>query len=235
MSRAFRNIWPVRLGAVPALLAAPAAPRNTVLHGNCIELMRELPDASVDFILTDPPYVCRYRDSKGRTVANDDNTDWILPAAREMYRVLKPDSFAVSFYGWNAADHFVSAWKKAGFRVGSHMVFVKDYASSSRFLQHHHEMAYVLTKGSPAYPVNRTVSDVQGWAYTGNKLHPTQKPVESLKPLVELFCPKGGLVLDPFAGSGSTLVAAHACGANWLGMELSKEHFETIRHRMGLA
>lgn len=39
--------------------------------------------------------------------------------------------------------------------------------------------------------------------YTGNKLHPTQKPVAALKPLIEAFCPQQGTVLDPFAGSGS--------------------------------
>ena len=49
---------------------------------------------------------------------------------------------------------------------------------------------------------------MQGWVYTGNTYHPTQKPVFNLKLLIDTYCREGGLVLDPFAGSGSTLVAA---------------------------
>ena len=71
--------------------------RNTILLGDCINLMQRLPGGSVDFILTDPPYLVNYRDRSGRTVANDNNASWLNPAFAEMYRVLKPNSFAVSF------------------------------------------------------------------------------------------------------------------------------------------
>ncbi|MGE4482730.1 DNA-methyltransferase [Acidocella sp.] len=67
---------------------------------------------------------------------------------------------------------------------------------------------------------------------TGNRLHPTQKPVQALRPLVESFCKPGALVLDPFAGSGSTLAAARDAGRNWLGIELDKTHFATASRRL---
>lgn len=51
--------------------------RNTILYGDCISLMQRLPGGSVDFILTDPPYLVRYRDRLGRTVANDAYGDWL--------------------------------------------------------------------------------------------------------------------------------------------------------------
>ncbi|MER9586484.1 hypothetical protein [Mesorhizobium sp. M0276] len=63
---------------------------NTVLLGDCIEQMQRLAAGSVDFILTDPPYLVRYRDRSGRTVANDNNARWLKPAFAEMHRVLKP-------------------------------------------------------------------------------------------------------------------------------------------------
>ena len=88
------------------------AVRNTIRHGDCIKLMRRMDAASVDFILTDPPYICRYRDSTGRTVANDDNGRWLEPAFAEMFRLLKPDSLCLSFYGWNQADRFIAAWER---------------------------------------------------------------------------------------------------------------------------
>jgi len=70
---------------------------NDVAHGDCIEVMRTLPWASVDFILTDPPYLVNYRDRSGRSLANDDNDSWLKPAFRAMNRVLRPDSLCVSF------------------------------------------------------------------------------------------------------------------------------------------
>jgi site-specific DNA-methyltransferase (adenine-specific) len=91
--------------------------RNTILHGDCIPLMHNLPASSVDFILTDPPYLIDYRDRDGRRIPNDDNARWLRPAFAEMYRVLKLGSFCVSFYAWNRADQFLSAWRSAGFRI----------------------------------------------------------------------------------------------------------------------
>ncbi len=206
--------------------------RDTVRHGDCIPLMRRMDAASVDFILTDPPYLVRYRDRAGRTIRNDVDGRWLKPAFAEMFRLLKPDSFCVSFYGWNQVDRSMAAWREAGFRIVGHLVFTKPYASSSRFLEHRHEQAYLLAKGDPSEPT-RTVSDVLGWQYTGNRLHPTQKPVDVLRPIVRAFCPDGGLVLDPFCGSGSSLVAARHEGRGFLGIELDFRYYRTAQDRLG--
>ena len=74
---------------------------NRIIPGDCIEVMRQMPDRSVDFIATDPPYLVNYEDRSGRRVANDDRDGWLAPAFAQMYRVLKYNRFAVSFYGWN--------------------------------------------------------------------------------------------------------------------------------------
>jgi adenine-specific DNA-methyltransferase len=106
---------------------------NTVMHGDCVAFMRRMESESTDFILTDPPYIMRYRSRDGRTVINHDNARWLRPAFTQMYRLLKNGSFCVSFYGWNKADLFISAWRAAGFRIVGHIVFRKRYASSARF------------------------------------------------------------------------------------------------------
>jgi len=62
--------------------------------------------------------------------------------------------------------------------------------------------------------------------------HPTVKPVPLLRRLIGLFAPKGGLVLDPFAGSGSTLVAARLEGRRFLGFEINREYYEIARRRL---
>jgi adenine-specific DNA-methyltransferase len=63
-----------------------------VLHGDCIQVLAGLPAASVDFVLTDPPYLCNYRDRAGRTVANDNDPAWLVPAFAQITRVLKPSA-----------------------------------------------------------------------------------------------------------------------------------------------
>jgi site-specific DNA-adenine methylase len=65
-------------------------PINCILHGDCVQVMRQLPARSVDFILADPPYLVNYRDRDGRSIQNDSNADWLEPAFAEAYRVLKP-------------------------------------------------------------------------------------------------------------------------------------------------
>jgi hypothetical protein len=112
-----------------------------ILQGDRIGRMRAMQSQSVDFILTDPPYVARYRSRDGRKVANDDNADWLRPAFAEMYRVLKYRSFCVSFYGWHKAHLFIAAWRAAGFRPVGHIMFRERYASSVRFLRYQHEFA----------------------------------------------------------------------------------------------
>jgi site-specific DNA-methyltransferase (adenine-specific) len=202
-----------------------------VIHGDCVSAMSRMPSASIDFILTDPPYIVRYRSRRGQSVANDDNSTWLEPAFRQMHRVLKDGSFCISFYGWNKVDLFVRAWRAAGFRIVGHIVFRKDYDSSVSFLRHRHEPAYLLAKGEVELPDVR-LSDVVDFAYTGNRLHPTQKPVSALRPLVQAFCKPEGVVLDPFCGSGSTLVAAQEVGRDFIGIEMDRRHHWTASRRV---
>jgi len=204
---------------------------NTVTCGDCIDVMAYLPARSIDFVLTDPPYLVRYHDRSGRRVINDDNDAWLKPAFAQIQRILKPDSLCVSFYGWNKTDVFMAAWREAGFRIAGHIVFRKRYASKARHLSYTHESAYLLAKGFPPFP-DRPPPDVIDWHYSGNRLHPTQKPVQSLKPLIAAFTKPGDIVLDPFSGSGSTLVAARELGRQFIGIDLDPDHHRTATKRL---
>ncbi|HCN4543890.1 TPA: fertility inhibition protein FinO [Escherichia coli] len=144
--------------------------------GDCVRVMATFPGNAVDFILTDPPYLVGFRDRSGRTIAGDKTDEWLQPACNEMYRVLKKDALMVSFYGWNRVDRFMAAWKNAGFSVVGHLVFTKNYTSKAAYVGYRHECAYILAKGRPRLPQN-PLPDVLGWKYSGNRHHPTEKPV----------------------------------------------------------
>jgi DNA modification methylase len=164
-------------------------------------------------------------------LANDDNPAAVVGAYADLYRVLKRDRFCISFYGYPKLDAFVHAWAEAGFDTVGHIVWPKPYISSTRFVGVAHEAAYVLAKGRPPKPA-RPLADVQPWEYSGNKAHPTEKAVSVLLPLVRSFSRPGDLVLDPFSGSGSTLVAAAFSGRRYFGVELEAKYVALARRRL---
>ena len=204
-------------------MSIPNSLLNRVITGDCLSVLPELPAGSVDLVLTDPPYLVRYHSRDGRKVPNDDTDTWLLPAFTEVFRVLKPDRYCVSFCGFTQAERFLAAWKAVGFRVLEHLVWRKRYPSSTGYVRRYHEQAYLLAKGNPRRP-HLLLPSVLEWRYTTNALHPTQKPVGALMPLVMAFSQIGDVVLDPFAGSGSSAVAAAMLGRQYIAIELSEEY-----------
>jgi DNA modification methylase len=202
-----------------------------VIQGDCKAVLQSLPSESVDFVLTDPPYFVRYKDRSGRSIANDDHPGSVLGAFNDLYRVLKPNTFCVSFYGWNSVAAFFEAWKRAGFIAVGHIVWHKNYSSRCGFLNARHEQAYVLVKGRPARPA-QPLDDVRPWEYSGNVAHPTEKAVSVLQPLIRSFSRPGDFVLDPFSGSGSTLVAAALLGRRYMGIDVEAKYVELARRRL---
>lgn len=205
--------------------------QNQVIHGDCIQVLRSLPSAFVDLGVTDPPYGVHYQDRAGRSIANDGDLGGVLGAFDELYRVLRPNTFCISFYGWNKVDAFMAAWRHAGFKPVGHIVWHKGYSSRRGFLNARHEQAYVLVKGQPHKPTC-PLDDVLPWEYSGNRAHPTEKAVSILKPLIQCFSQPGAMVLDPFGGSGSTSVAAALLGRWSISIELEEKYVMHSRRRL---
>jgi adenine-specific DNA-methyltransferase len=193
--------------------------------------MQQFPDNSIDLVLTDPPYLVNYQSRDGRNIAGDVNDAWLIPAFAEAYRVLTNGSFCISFYGWSKADRYLVAWREAGFRPVGHLVLIKSYTSGSAFLQYRHEQAYLLAKGRIDLPLS-PISDVLYWKYTGNRLHPTQKPIRSLIRLIRAFSRRNDVVLDPFCGSGSVPLAAKLSDRRYIGIELRQDYCKIAQRRL---
>ena len=68
---------------------------NRIIDGDCVSVLKTMPPASVDLVVTDPPYLVRYRPRDGRTIANDTNAEWLAPSFAEVSRVLKQNRMCV--------------------------------------------------------------------------------------------------------------------------------------------
>ena len=112
--------------------ASLTAVENTVITGDCSNVLKTFPPESIDFVLSDPPYLTSYRPRDGRTVANDDNARWLRTGICRVVPRAEARTVSVSlFYGWPTADLFVSAFRSAGFRPISHLSFVKNLPFAS--------------------------------------------------------------------------------------------------------
>jgi len=207
------------------------APGNRLILGDCVKVLRKQEAETVDLTVTDPPYLVNYRSRDGRSIQGDSTGEWLDPAFAEIFRVMKWNSLCISFYGWNRIDDFMKAWKSAGFIPVGHLVWHKPYASRSRFLAYTHEQAYLLAKGRPELPAS-PLPDVQPWVYSGNKLHPTQKCTRIIEPLIKTFSQPGDLVLDPFAGSGTTGEAARNLGRRSILIEKDAKYYQLAKGRL---
>lgn len=218
---------------------------NIVLqHGDCLELMKGIPDDSVDLIVTDPPYLINYftnyRKDKTHdfcsTIANDNNPELIRECLLECYRVLKPDSAAYVFCSAKTLDIFKGFAVEAGFSVKNTIVWVKNNWSAGDLRAQYgqqYEPLLLLNKGR-AFIRGKRLTDVWFFDRVAGKVqvHQNQKPVDLIAQCLEKHSDTGAIVLDPFMGSGTTGVACVNTGRKFIGMELDAGYFEIAKKRI---
>ena len=198
-----------------------------LLRGDCLELLRQLPDKSVDLILTDPPYGKNAdKGTKGFGVAKDKarkyEGDWDRkPPEREVFDEMRRVARNLVIFGANYfCDKLTPStcwifWDKKG-----------DTAFKNPFADG--ELIYTTF----TRPVKRIVFRQQGFVTDSKdqRYHPTQKPSELMMQLVEMFSKEGETILDPFMGSGSTGVGVIRAGG---GSELHRHGAERPLLRRG--
>lgn len=214
----------------------------SLLHGDCLELMKNIPDKSVDMVLTDPPYGMNYQSS--RKVCKDERFDvlcgdekpfiWFL---HDAYRVLVDNSCMVCFSDWGNQDAFKFAIELAGFKIKSHIVWdrvIHGMGDLKGSFAPEHDIAWFATKGRYEFKgVQRPKSVFRHQRIAGKSIvHPTMKPVSLLKDILEPTTAIGDIVLDPFMGSGSTGVACYEMERKFVGIEKDEKYFETAKDRI---
>ena len=209
-----------------------------LLQGDCLELMKDIPDESIDMILTDPPYGIDLKPQrassnwKNTKVINDDNLDWLPCFVKESYRILRKDSVAFFFASWQTIDK-VKPKIEDYFEVKNVIVWDKDWFGLGNNFRPNYELIILATKGKYKTKSNNLSNILKFRRVAPAKLHHScEKPVALLELLIEESVEEKSIVIDPFMGSGSTGVAAVSLNRNFIGMELDEDYFKIAKERI---
>lgn len=219
--------------------------------GDVLEVLDALDPLGADCVLTDPPYSSgtRREASKGlrkamnRTADDDEwfttdclTTDgfaWLMrSAAREWKRHLVPGGHALSFIDWRMALPLANAIESADMRKLGMLIWDKTYFGMGHYFRNQYEVVLHFTNGRSRPPYRKDVGNVLRCAPVKAGDNPTEKPLPLLRTLLSVVCPPGGLVLDTFAGSGSTLEAARTLGMRAVGVEVDEAQAEIAARRL---
>jgi len=229
-----------------------------LIHGDCLEEMKNIPDGSVDMVLTDPPY--------GTTACKWDTVIPFEPMWEQLNRVIKPNGAIVLF----GSEPFSSALRMSNIKNYKYdwkwdKVRGSNFATVSKRPFNSFEDIAVFYKKQPTYnpqmwkrePYTQKQGYVGEAKQTGLKrkevitisngdryplsiirnsketgLHPTQKPVALMEYLIKTYTNEGDLVLDNCAGSGTTGVACKNLDRNFIGIELDETYYNIAKARI---
>lgn len=210
---------------------------NNIHLGDCLDLMRSLPDKSIDLVLTDPPYgmsfQSNYRIDKHSKISNDDNLDWLPMFYNEVFRVLKDEGIAYIFCSFHFVDQFKLEGEKLC-KVKNILIWMKNNTGMGDLYNDYapqYEMVLFFNKGNKPLNNGRD-SNILRFKRTDNKLHPTQKPIPLFEFLIEKSTLNNHLILDPFSGSGTTAIAAHNLGRRFICIEKDADYHTASVQRL---
>ena len=206
-------------------------------HGDCLELMKNIPNGSVDLVLTDPPYgmgfQSKYRKEKYSKIVNDGGLDWLEKYVDECFRILKENTAVYFFCSWHNVDIFKQSIEKK-FKIKNILIWEKNNTSMGDLKGSYapkYEMIIFAHKGRRLLNGFR-YADIIKANRTGNKFHTTEKPVDLLELFIKNSSDENAVVFDGFMGSGSTGVACANTNRRFIGIELDEGYFSIAKERI---
>ena len=219
-------------------------------QGDSLELMKDIPDESVDAIITDPPYNIS-RDNNFHTMGRAgidfgewdkdfDLTSWIEVAGP----LLKKGGNIVIFNDWKNMSYIVEELERNGFVIKDLIRWKKTNAMprnrDRRFITDYEVAVWAVKKGgkwtfnrlSDTYEIPEIVGGLTPKSEKLNGGHKTQKPVYVMEWLLKRLTEVEDVILDPFMGSGSTGVACLNTDRNFIGIELDENYFNIAKERI---
>ena len=213
-----------------------------LMQGDCLERMMEIPDGSVDMVLTDPPYGMNFQSNRSKSgprydkIKQDDKVDprWIA----ESFRVLKVGGGFASFCDWRTSCVWREQIEEAGLTLKSQVIWNRLHHGMGDLkgaFAPMHDVIWYASKGRRVFANGRPKSVIEDKrpSPTQDNGHPTCKPVTLMETLIKNISDgSDGVILDPFMGSGSTGVAAKNLNRSFLGIELDAEYFKVAKGRI---
>lgn len=225
--------------------------------GDCLELMKEIPDESIDMIFTDIPYGKNYKSNRqnrsghlGFDIKTDRkpyfekiNGDEKIPDIgwlKHSYRVLKNDSAIYVCVHWETFGELKNQASKCGFKIKNMIVLNKSNHGMGDLRGQYapkHELILFATKGRHLLNFrNGRENDI--WnvpiRYSGAyRLHPNEKPTSWIIPAILNSSKENDVILDPFMGSGSTGDACKKTIRNFIGIDNDQKYFTIAKERLG--
>jgi site-specific DNA-methyltransferase (adenine-specific) len=213
-----------------------------IYHGDCREILPALP--KVDLVLTDPPYSEKTHAGARSGDIHDQSKpiDFESVSAGfliDVFGLCNVNGWVVSFIDWrHAAD--LERNPPSGLQFVRLGVWVKEnpmpQLTGDRPATGWEAIALLRSSGvkkwngggSPA----TWICGTSRFGYFGSSYHPTQKPITLVERLIPLFCDAGQMILDPFMGSGTTIVAAKKLGRRAIGIEIEERYCEIAANRL---
>lgn len=212
---------------------------NYIDNIDCLEGLKNIPDGSVDLVLTDPPYMFSLASSGAGKI--DPWADWTNAAywyaewIKEARRVLKDTGALWTCLNWRSMVTFQKAACSLGWPIESLLVWDKCWIGpgGKKGLRPSYELVALFVMPGFAIP-NRGLADIQRFKWSSKKPHghPAEKPLALMQWLIEQCSPQGAVVLDPFMGSGTTAEACVRTGRNYIGFELNPEYVALAQQRV---
>ena len=222
----------------------------TLYHADCRDVLPLLEPGSVDVVLTDPPYgiVAQFGENEGQGGKRKLQFDWdtrgIVDDVRRgltmAFQMCKPKASCFVWVGFDSAERYAEPARRAGFTVKP-AAWVKEChppAGKGNWWPSGFELAYYGYRSGAwfddtnCHRCNVWTADSYRYGKPNKNGHPTQKPLGMIRQHVAAIVPPGGLVLDPFVGSGTTLRAAKDLGRKAIGVEICEEYCEIAVHRL---
>ena len=262
---------------------------TNILQGDSAEVLKTLPDNSIDLIVTSPPYADQRKSTYGG-ISPDKYVEWFLPISEQLLRVLKPSGtfvlnikekvvegerstyvmeliLAMRKQGWLWTEEFI--WHKKNSYPGKWPNRFRDawerlvqFNKSKKFAMYQEEVMVPMGDWAKSRLKNLSDTDkrrdnskvgsgfgknISNWidrekAYPtnvlhlatecNNKKHSAAFPEELPEWFIKLFTKEGDMVLDPFAGSGTTLFVAERMGRSAIGIEIMEDYYQMIKNQL---
>ena len=262
---------------------------TNILQGDSAEVLKTLPDNSIDLIVTSPPYADQRKSTYGG-IAPDKYVEWFLPISEQLLRVLKPSGtfvlnikekvvdgerstyvmeliLAMRKQGWLWTEEFI--WHKKNSYPGKWPNRFRDawerllqFNKSKKFAMYQEEVMVPMGDWAKSRLKNLSDTDkrrdnskvgsgfgknISNWidrekAYPtnvlhlatecNNKKHSAAFPEELPEWFIKLFTKEGDMVLDPFAGSGTTLFVAERMRRSAIGIEMMEDYYKMIKNQL---